>query len=147
MQICHLCFMCLTLPICVGIECQNIKQELKTTKMSKDHLAMASQMASNSKEFQVPSPQRWPWRSNGELNGEQFRKVGKTRQERFTMARNIPARRNNAVSSYPYDVAETHWQRKLKSPWRDKIRQAKLYFFSICIKAHFPQLRHYLITF
>jgi len=50
------------------------------------------------------------WRSNGELNDEQFQRVGKTGQ------------RNKAVSSYQSDVAETHWQRKLISPWRAKSR-------------------------
>jgi hypothetical protein len=36
----------LTLPICAGIECQDIKQGPKTTKMNKGQLAMASQMRS-----------------------------------------------------------------------------------------------------
>jgi len=64
------------------------------------------------------------WQSNG----EQFQRVGKTGQEQFAMARNIPVRRNKAVSSNPSDVVETHWQRKLISPWRAKSRQARSHF-------------------
>jgi len=64
------------------------------------------------------------WKSNG----EQFQRVGKTGQEQFAMAKNIPARRNKAVSSDQSDVAETHWQSKLISPWRAKSRQARSHF-------------------
>lgn len=82
-------------------------------------------------------------RSNGKPNGEQFQKVGKTGQEHFAMASKNSARRTKAVSSDQSDVAETHWQRKLISPWRAKFRQAKCHFFSICIKAHFS---HFILN-
>ncbi|XP_024628381.1 uncharacterized protein [Medicago truncatula] len=74
-------------------------------------------------------------------HGEQFQRVGKTGQEYFAMASRNSARQKKAVLSDQSYVAETHWQRKLKSPWRAKLRQAKCHFFSICIKAHFPHFR------
>jgi len=113
-------FIHLTLPICAGIECQNIKQGSKRTKVGKRYLAMASRNPAR--------PNISPWRANGELNGEHFQKVGKTGQAQLAMASNFPPWRNKAVSSDPYDVAETHWQRKLISPWRAKFRQAKCHF-------------------
>ncbi|KEH18270.1 hypothetical protein MTR_8g015490 [Medicago truncatula] len=110
-------FIHLTIPICAGIECQNIKQG---PKVGKSYFVMAS-----------INPARRNI-SPGETKASQM----------ASSSRENSARRKKAVSSDQSDVAETHWQRKLKSPWRAKLRQAKCYFFSICVKAHFP---HYHI--
>jgi len=46
------------------------------------------------------------WRSNGELNGEQFQRVGKTGQEQFVMASQIPARRKRR-----FHLIRVTWQK------------------------------------
>jgi len=68
-------FIHLTLPICVGIECQNIKQGPKRTKVGKSYFAMASRnpvrrnilpgetKASSSRELEKQDKSTSPWRA------------------------------------------------------------------------------------
>ena len=85
----------LTLPICAGIECPNIKQVQKQ---------------------QIWAKASSPWRAKGELNGEDFHRAPGHFATEMAMARNFARRSSGEAKGEERqfdlifgDVAESHW--------------------------------------
>ena len=118
----------LTLPIYAGIECPNIKQVQKQ---------------------QIWAKASSPWRAKGELNGEDFQRAPGHFATEMAMARNFARRSSGEAKGEERrfdlifgDVAESHWWRKLSSPWRAIFCQAKLTFADL-YKSSFSLISNY----
>jgi len=117
-----ICFLCLTLPICARIGCQDIKQERKIKNLCKSQLPTAR----GNMEHQFHTPQA----CHNEFMASQLATASQ-RRENGEEPQRIKVR-GNQISPWPIaspgelrrpnllkvDVAETHWKSNVNSPWQ-----------------------------
>jgi len=91
----------LTLPICAGIECQDIKKERKTKNLCKGQLATMSERRVHGEIL----PRRGATENQG-LGKSDFAMASKSCRGEL--------KRPNPLKA---DVAEIHWGSNVNSPW------------------------------
>jgi len=117
-------FYYLTLSNCAGIECEDTKQRRKTKKKCKSQLAMASRRRAIPESTISHSPPTCndEWKasklamaSERWVDGEEFWRAEVQSSPWWTIYSRGELRWLKLLRG---DVAETHWWRNIKSPWR-----------------------------